>query len=407
MVDNRYNLISTTNLVQVPQVIVKIGNYEFGTFSKIGKYSQYPNYVQNLSVVKINGQINKYTLNLIYLITEYNDPNFFEAVFSSVSSTRKIFFTYGDCAQKNFMYKKEEAIITGITSNFATDGAKIEYNVTAVSTGSLAASGTYNFPARFAKPSDVLYELLKDNGRYGLQDIFTGMRSIALCQQRGLIPTDDLAVALEGKTNISILDYMQYLVDNMTSGVPKTGVAKDVFYVIKYLDDVSNIFQGSYFQVVKVDANIKHPEAYQLDYGYPGTNLARDLRIEKGENYSIYYDYQKQLHPLEYVSRINDVGEYEEVYAPILSSGNERYYTRNIDRTWWSKVSQFPLKASLTVKGLLRPALLMSYLRLNIVFFGKKHIASGLYIITKQQDLINEAGFSTSLDMVKIAEDEG
>ena len=93
MVENRYNLISTTNLVQVPQVIVKIGNYEFGTFSKIGKYSQYPNYVQNLSVVKINGQINKYTLNLIYLITEYNDPNFFEAVFSSVSSTRKIFFT--------------------------------------------------------------------------------------------------------------------------------------------------------------------------------------------------------------------------------------------------------------------------------------------------------------------------
>lgn len=39
--------------------------------------------------------------------------------------------------------------------------------------------------------------------------------------------------------------------------------------------------------------------------------------------------------------------------------------------------------------------------------FRQKHIASGLYIITKQQDLINEAGFSTSLDMVKIAEDEG
>lgn len=406
MAEIRNNLISSTSLVQVPQVIVKIGDYEFGSYTKINNHAQYPNYVQSLSVVKINGQVNKYTLNLSYLMTEYNDPNYFEAVFSSVSSTRKIEFTYGDCAQKNFMYKNEEAIITGVSSNFSADGAKIDYIVSAVSAGSLAASGVYNFPARFAKPSDVLYDLLKDNGRYGLQDLFTGMRSINLCKQKKLIPTDDMAVQLEGKTNTSILDYIQYLVDNMSSSVPKGDIAKDIFYVIKYIDDTTDVFQGSYFQIVKVDANIKHPEAYQIDYGYPGNNLIRDLRIEKSENYSIYYDYQKKLHPLEYVSRINDVGEYEEVYAPILSSGNDRYYTRDVDRTWWSKVSQFPLKASVTVKGLLRPALLMSYLRLNIVFFGKKHIYSGLYIITKQQDTVSDSGFSTSLDMVKIAEDD-
>lgn len=97
---SRNNLISDTNTVQVPQVIVKIGKYEFGTYSKVNNYAKYPNYIQRLRVTKINGQVNTYELSLVYLITEYNDPNYFEKVFSSVSQDRKIYFTYGDCAQR-------------------------------------------------------------------------------------------------------------------------------------------------------------------------------------------------------------------------------------------------------------------------------------------------------------------
>ena len=99
---------------------------------------------------------------------------------------------------------------------------------------------------------------------------------------------------------------------------------------------------------------------------------------------------KKQLNDKEYIYRINDQGEWEEEYAPIISSKNEQYKTRVDDRVWWTKVTEYPISAQITIKGLLRPAILMSYVRLRVYFFGWEHISSGLYIITKQQDSIDE-----------------
>ena len=76
------------------------------------------------------------------------------------------------------------------------------------------------------------------------------------------------------------------------------------------------------------------------------------------------------------------------------------------DRIWWTKVTKFPIKASVTIKGLLRPAVLMSYVRLNILLYGQRHINSGLYIITKQTDRIDGTGYQTTLNMLRINEDE-
>jgi hypothetical protein len=76
------------------------------------------------------------------------------------------------------------------------------------------------------------------------------------------------------------------------------------------------------------------------------------------------------------------------------------------DRTWWTKITQFPVNANITVQGLLRPARLLTYVRLNIIFpGGHKHIGSGLYIITKQIDTINSSGYKTQLSMTKVGGD--
>ena len=118
------NLLGGMNLVESPYIKVQIGGYTFGALSKtevnqdyVNYEIQYPNYIQNLQVQKINGQVNKYTLELSYPVPEGEDPNFFDKVFSSVSKTRKIVFSYGDMTMPSFIYKDEEAIITKITQN--------------------------------------------------------------------------------------------------------------------------------------------------------------------------------------------------------------------------------------------------------------------------------------------------
>ena len=103
-------------------VKVTIGSYTFGVYSrqtsnsikdKYGTYIpykvQYPDYVQSLQIVKINGQVNQYTLALSYPVTQTSDPNFFEKVLSSVSNTREIIFSYGDASMPAYIYKDEKA----------------------------------------------------------------------------------------------------------------------------------------------------------------------------------------------------------------------------------------------------------------------------------------------------------
>lgn len=53
------------------------------------------------------------------------------------------------------------------------------------------------------------------------------------------------------------------------------------------------------------------------------------------------------------------------------------------DKTWWTQVTQYPIKATLQLKGLLRSAMLMTYVKVNVYFYGQKHISSGTYIVTK------------------------
>jgi hypothetical protein len=412
---NNLSLLSSTTRVECPFIKVTIGDYTFGVYSKStsvgydaqGAYKlnkiRYPNYVQSLSITKVNGAVNKYTLTLEYPITENDDPNFFEKVFSSVSQTRKIIFSYGDITLPAFCYRDEEALITDVKSSFSVTSPSITYTVSAVSTGKLASVGSFTFPAcNNTKPSDVIFKILY-NPDYGLQDLFTGMTNRGLVEQKGLIARDDKAVDLVQKTNMSVLDYLSYLVD-MMSPYNDTGLLRSdgTLYLLSILDDTSGTFNGPYFKVTRTDKIKETSTAYDLDIGFPSQNIVTEFKLDDDNTYSLYYNYADKLNDTQYVQRINDRGEIEEVYAPLLSSGTATRKTTEAEKTWWTKITQYTIKAKVTLKGLLRPAILMTNVRLNVYYFGRRHIASGLYIVTKEQDSISKDGFTTTLNMTRI-----
>ena len=248
--------------------------------------------------------------------------------------------------------------------------------------------------------------LLENNEEFGLQDIFFGMRDIAKVKADGLIRTDDAPVQLEYKANMSVLDYLLYCVDSMVySGDNLNSNKLSAFYSLVIYDDTSGEYDGPYFKIMKVDKNQEHPEAYTIDIGYPSQNIVTKFDINTDEGYSLLYDYSEELDPEHYVYRVNTKGEMEEIYSPIVSSGNNHFETKSDDKIWWSKVTQFPVTVTLTLKGLLRPAILMTYVKLNVYFYGAKHVASGLYVITQQVDQVGLNGFTTTLTMLKISGD--
>lgn len=228
---NKISLLDSPTRLMTPFIKVTMGDYTFGVYQHskktekdsngvyVAHYFQYPNYIQSLQVTKINGQVNQYSLVIKYPITQDSDPNFFEKIFSSVSQSRKITFTYGDLSAPSMLYKAEEAMITGVQNNFSINDSTIQYTVSAVSSGKLATAGAFNFVSSdFTgkhQPSSIIKKLLHLNNKYGLQDLFTGMRNMDLVESNGLIASDDVIVTLEAKTNISILDYLRYLVSCM------------------------------------------------------------------------------------------------------------------------------------------------------------------------------------------------
>lgn len=421
----RRSLISSAARVQAPWIKVSIGKYTFGVFSKKiaetkddeGFYYtevQYPNYVQRLEIIKINGQVNQYTLSLTYPVTQTSDPNFIEKVLSSVSKTRKIIFSYGDMSMPAYIYKNEEAIITKVRQNFnIKSGGEISYTINAVSSAALSSGGSWTFQGRKAKPSEVIKQLVKDT-KYGLKNLFTGMNNANIDR---LIAGDDKEVTLDAKRNISPIDYISYLVSCMVPAgfVTSQWAATDI-YILTMHDDAtydqraaSDLeIRGSYFKVERVSYKTNQADAFQIDIGFGNTGtIVTEFSITDDENYALLYEYNEQLDTNPYVTRIDNNGQPYTVYAPTVTSKNDQFITRAEDITWWTKMTKYPIKASITVQGLLRPAILMSYVRLNVIYpGGRKHISSGLYIVTQQRDIIDGQGYRTTLTLAKIAGDD-
>ncbi len=422
----RKSLLSSQARVQVPWVKVTLGTYTFGIFDsktkskgakdKNGFYStyqvKYPDYIQSLTVTKINGQVNQYVLNITYPITQFDDPNFFEKVFSSISSTRKIIFSYGDAAVPSYTYKNEEAIITKITQGFNLEASSISYQIEAVSGAALTADGTITELSSGApvKPSDKIKSLFRSNK--SLQDTFTGMRISDLDK---LISGDDQPVVLDSKRNISALDYIAYLASCMIPSGTKPGLSKDIYILTMHDDTILDSTYdpgsfggrgGPYFKITKTSYAAEHSDAYEVDIGYNTSTIVRNFNIEQNENFSLYYDYQNEIHSEDYARRLNKQGEWETVYSPNFMVRADEFNASAKDMIWWTKATKYPITATITIQGLLRPATLMQYLRLNIIFpGGHKHLASGLYIVTRQVDSINGQGYTTQLSLTRISGD--
>jgi len=75
--------------------------------------------------------------------------------------------------------------------------------------------------------------------------------------------------------------------------------------------------------------------------------------------------------------------------------------TTQEDTNWWKQVTEFPIQASISIKGLIRPSILMDTVEINIYFYGRKHIASGVYAITKQEDSVDGNGYKTTLSLLR------
>lgn len=410
-------LNSVPTLVESPFIIVTIGKYTLGSYTgnktttSLGMLAQvnFPNFVNSLNITKVNGTVNTYTIGIVYQIAPGDDPNLIDKIFSSVSATRKLSLSYGDWRNPASIYKEETALITNVTSSLDMSASKITYTVQCVSDALSLASAVYDFPAREAKPSDIIKEMLKDVS-YGLLSVFKGMVDFQRVLTNGLIASNDKKVKIEARQNMNIIEYLNFLVGAMT---PVDSKSEDTIiqsgnYFLAIHDDITNALGGTYFEVkeVKADTKVSNYDVYEVDVGYPGDNFVTQFNLTNNQQYTILYDYAGKIEQTKYIYSIDNNGQLSTQYAPSIARSKSLYKVTEQNKNWWTKVTQFPIEATLTIKGLTRPSILMSQVRINTVMYGQKHISSGLYIITKHQDKLDSNGYTTTLTLLRIGGDE-
>ena len=410
------NLVSIPTLVESPFIIANIGGVEFGSFTASGSSAYgvlseavYPNFMKSMTINKVNGTVNTYTINFSYQVRFGDDPNLLDKIFSQATKDRKIILKYGDWNAPDYIYKEEKCIITNITSNLNMNNASIDYTLSCTSDAIGLASTTFNFPSREAKPSDVLMEMLS-SPKYGIKQVFNGMTDKNQVLSNNLIASNDKKVNLAAQRGVTPIAYMNYLVDSMVNNTNNndSGINNSKYYLTIH-DDYTNNLGGTYFKVTEVNKNTKtlnSMDTYEVDVNYPGDNFVTQFSLNNDQSWAILYDYNQSIKQEEYSYSINDNGVIETKYTPSLMKSSAGGVSA-AKSEWWTKMTQFPVKATLTIKGLTRPSILMTYVKVNVLFNGSlKHISSGLYIITKQTDTIDASGYKTTLELLRVGGDE-
>ena len=408
-------LVNILTMVESPFVIATIGGHTFGSFSsatyKDRGYAlnvEFPDYMKSLNIIKVNGTVNTYTLTFIYQVAYGEDPNKLDKIFSKASVDRRIVLSYGDWNAPSYIYKEETGIITNVTSNINLSNSCIEYSLSCTSDAIGLTSSTFTFPSKVCKPSDAIVDLVT-NQRYGLQQVFTGMQDISKILQSGLIASNDKSTKLAAQRGVTPLEYLNYLVNSMSDiNEPGGSELKNSKYFLSIHDDTNNDYGGTYFKVSEIGNSAEQgisAETYELNVNFPTDNYITQFSVQNDQSWAILYEYSQEVSKNNFSYALNNEGKLVTTEAPTLMR-RPNGQVSEAQRSWWSLMTAFPINATLTLKGLARPSLLMSYVKLNVWFHGgQKHVSSGLYVITKQQDLIDSSGYKTTLNLLRVGED--
>ena len=406
------DLLTSMNWVQSPFIVAEIDGVKLGVFSRTTKRVQlrnggilldqsiYPNFVQGLIVEKnANGAVNRYTLSLAYQIMEGNDPNFLEKLFSRVKNGRRIKFSYGDMMNPVHAFREEECLISSIQRVIDARNARINYTVTAVSTTALKIGNTFTFGGRTARPSSVLREIVYDT-QYGILDVLPGMKNREKVETLGLLNANDVTTTLYPKNGITVLEYMDYLVSCMKDS---DDFIQNGIYMLAYDSDENNQLGGAYLKLVKTNER-RNADEFDLSIGYPGQTDVFDFQINENEMYSILYDYSGSEDQPSYAREINDEGQIVSVYRNPIATDPILQRTTDTASTWWTQMVNYPLTATLRIRGLIRPVILTSAVNIKQYFWGQLFTTSGRYIVTSQSDIVDASGYYTQLGVMRVGE---
>ena len=395
-VKTKGNLLSYSNFVEAPVILLNMNGVLIGGYGNSG--DKYPNYITSMQVQKTSGKINRYIINLSYQVREGEDPNFIDKLLSRTGFTNKIQIIYGD-ANGSKIFRDDNALIMDVSFTESVSSKRINYTITAVSSIVSAVTTTTNFTSKTEKPSTLINDLFysTNNISQTMLDAFSGMANKTIVNSLGLIPTNDEPIITQSRLNVSPIAQLSYYVAGMYNSQNNSN------YYLTYHDDTMNELGGPYIKITEIGDTSTDTLAgnyFELDVGYPGDNFVTNFTLNNDVYFPLVYKYNGDIPNWSY--DIDNEGNLFRTSTNQLLTNNVFNKRNVIQSNWWKRVTEYPVSAEVTVKGLIKPVLITSYVQLNVLFYGSTDLASGLYAIMGQTDNISNNGYSTTLSLLRV-----
>lgn len=377
------------NPVEAPFIELTLGGHTFGTYSTLNYYDRYPNYIDSMSVVKTNGSMNEYTINLVHQIRPGSNPNYIDELISK-NGYEKISIKYGD-ANSQVIFQDANALLIGVDVNFDFVNCNIRYTLKATSSAIAIASHKRTFAGVTDKPSNIIRDLLYNDSSQDLLSAFPKMRDKNFVEKNNLLPSNDAVVSIEPYKNVNAFSYLKGLVSSMQSTIEDS------------LSSYMLLINDGYFSINEISKDYAYDaQLYEVNINYPDNNQVFSFSVDTNYSWPIYYEYSGKVSNYNYdITNDGGINTYATMSSNLLDYSSQM--GRNISDNWWTYVTEFPISAQLNCRGLLSPLLLLTYIKINCLYYGAERINSGIYIVVGQTDTLSGSGYKTTLSLLKVA----
>lgn len=389
-------LLSFPTWVQAPTVVITLNGITIGGYGNSG--DKYPNYIRGLEAVKLNGRINEYTINLVHQIRFGEDPNTIDKLLSNTGYENKIHIKYGD-SSVGMYYNEVEAVIRDVTYNESPQSSTITYTIKAISSIGAATSAYGNYASVTDKPSNIIRNLLYDNPNTSrvLQDKFAGMRDRQLVEKYGLIPNTDEVTTIGAMNNVDVVTYLTHVISCMHNDLST--------YYLNYIDDKDNKLGGNHFKITEVSktavADNTIGQCYYVNVGYPTNNNVLNFTVDEDIYFPMIEEYQGNIKEYDYdIDNSGNIIQKQVNNMLTDNFGNQG----NAESGWWNFITNYPIKSSLTIQGLISPIMLMTDIYIDANYYGWTDYTSGIYKVTGQLDKIDSTGCTSTLKLIKVTD---
>ncbi|MCL2556370.1 MAG: hypothetical protein FWE03_05090 [Firmicutes bacterium] len=140
--------------------------------------------------------------------------------------------------------------------------------------------------------------------------------------------------------------------------------------MMEFNADELNQMGGAFIRLTRTSVATDVTE-FEVDIGYPSITDVFGFQISENNMYPILYDYAGSVEQNQTTREINNEGQVVNVFRNPLAIDPQLQRTTTSSSVWWTQMVRFPVRGTLSIRSLIRPAILTSSVRINQLFYGK------------------------------------